>query len=74
MDSFFGGRVNETCLSYDVETDETIQYVDFTSLYPAVNKYNKYMVGHPQIIVRNFKPHLVSPSTFSVPMQCAHVV
>ena len=48
--------MNATCLSYDVEADETIQYVDFTFLYPAVNKYDKYMVGHPEIIVRNLKP------------------
>ena len=48
--------MNATCLSYDVEADETIQYVDFTFLYPAVNKYDKYMVGHSEIIVRNLKP------------------
>lgn len=26
-------------------------YQDFTSLYPAINKYGTYPIGHPQIIV-----------------------
>ena len=55
-DSFFGGRVNAATLHYKIKDGETIEYVDFTSLYPAVNKYDKYMVGHPQIILCNFNP------------------
>ena len=35
-------------------TDETIDYRDFTSLYPAVQKYDKFPVGHPKIITDNF--------------------
>ena len=31
-----------------------IKYVDFTSLYPYVNKYGRYPVGHPTIITENF--------------------
>ena len=33
----------------------TIWYVNFTSLYPFVVNYKKYMVGHPEIIVNDFK-------------------
>ena len=54
-DSFFGGRVNETRLHYKIKEGETIDYVDYTSLYPAVNKYDRYMMGHPIIILNNFK-------------------
>ena len=42
-DTYFGDSVNATCLSYDVKAGETIQYVDFTSLYPTVSKYDKYI-------------------------------
>jgi hypothetical protein len=55
-DSFFGGRTNATRLHYKIEEGEEIKYVDFTSLYPWVNKYSRYPVGHPEIIVDNFLP------------------
>ena len=55
-DSFFGGRTNALRLHYRVESDEEeIRYVDFTSLYPFVNKYKEYPIGHPEIITRDFK-------------------
>ena len=54
-DSFFGGRTNASKLYYKAGEGEKIHYVDFTSLYPYVNKYMKYPVGHPQIILKNFK-------------------
>lgn len=38
-DSFFGGRTNACKLYYGVNEGEKIRYVDFTSLYPYVNKY-----------------------------------
>ena len=41
---FSGWRVNAATLHYNIKEGETIEYVDFTSLYPAVNKYDKYMV------------------------------
>ncbi|XP_041361863.1 uncharacterized protein LOC121377830 [Gigantopelta aegis] len=37
-DSFFGGRTNASTLYYKVNDEEQIKYVDFTSLYPWVNK------------------------------------
>ena len=52
---FSGWRVNAATLPYKIKDNETIEYVDFTSLYPAVKKYDNYMVGHPQIILNNFK-------------------
>lgn len=48
-DAFFGGRTNASCLYYLCKDGEKIRYVDFTSLYPWVNKYGVYPVGHPQI-------------------------
>ena len=33
---------------------EKIMYVDVCSLYPWVNKYGKYHIGHPVIITENF--------------------
>jgi hypothetical protein len=61
-ESFFGGRTGATRLHYkaDIEAGEIIQYVDFTSLYPWVNKYGRYPVGHPEIIVDGFDPTLQS--------------
>lgn len=43
-ESFFGGRTNAIKLHYKVQEDETIQYYDFTSLYPWTNKYCRYPV------------------------------
>ena len=54
-DAFCGGRTNATRLHYVAGTDEKIKYVDFTSLYPYVNKYGRYPVGHPTIITENFR-------------------
>ena len=54
-DSFFGGRTNASQLYHRTEDDEKIKYVDFTSLYPWVNKYCQYPVGHPEIITKDFK-------------------
>ena len=54
-EAFTGGRTNATRLLYDCKANEKIKYVDFTSLYPWVNKYGIYPVGHPQVIVSNFK-------------------
>lgn len=50
--AFYGGRTNATCLYYRCPDDDTerIEYVDFTSLYPYINKYGEYPVGHPQVI------------------------
>ncbi|KAK2552521.1 hypothetical protein P5673_026364 [Acropora cervicornis] len=49
-DAFFGGRTNAYQLYRCVEGDERILYYDFKSLYPYVNKYCRYPIGHPHII------------------------
>lgn len=46
-DAFFGGRTNATKLLYNVKPGEKVKYVDFTSLYPYVNKYCFCPVDHP---------------------------
>ncbi|CAH0546857.1 unnamed protein product [Brassicogethes aeneus] len=49
-DSFYGGRTNVTKKYYKVsDENEQICYFDVCSLYPFINKYGKYPVGHPKI-------------------------
>ena len=50
-DAFFGGRTNAIKLHHVAAEDEQIRYIDICSLYPYVNKYCKYPIGHPEIIV-----------------------
>ncbi|GFT43966.1 uncharacterized protein TNCV_1822161 [Trichonephila clavipes] len=50
-DAFFGGRTNGIQLFYE----GCAKYIDFTSLYPWVNKYCEYPVGHPEIITKHFR-------------------
>ena len=49
-EALFGGRTGLSCCYTKVENGEVIDYVDYTSLYPWVNKYCVYPVGHPTII------------------------
>jgi hypothetical protein len=53
-DCLYGGRTNALRLHYKCKPDEQIKYFDITSLYPSVQKYKRYPVGHPRIIVDNF--------------------
>ena len=55
QESFFGGRTNASQLYYREKEDEKIEYVDFTSLYPCVIKTGQYPVGHPEVIMSDFK-------------------
>ena len=48
-DTFFGGRTNAIQLHHVVDDGEKICYLDFTSLYPYVNKNCFCPVGHPEI-------------------------
>lgn len=50
-DAFFGGHTNAAKLYHKCSETEKIQYVDFTSLYPFVNKNSRYPTGHPDIIM-----------------------
>ena len=50
QDAFFGGRINTYQLYRRVQASEKIYYYDFKSLYPFVNKYCHYPIGHPENI------------------------
>jgi hypothetical protein len=54
-DSFFGGRTEPIKLHHKCEGDEKINYYDITSLYPYVQSYRRYPIGHPIIILTDFK-------------------
>ena len=45
-DAFYGGRTNATKLQYTFKENECGRYVDFCSLNPTVQYYQKYPVGH----------------------------
>ena len=45
-DAFYGGRTSETKLLYNFKDNECGRYVDFCSLYPTVQYYQKYPIGH----------------------------
>lgn len=53
-EAFYGGRVNGIKLYHVCKPDEKIKYVDFTSLYPFVNRSKQYPIGHPKIIREDF--------------------
>ena len=46
-DAFYGGRTNATKLLYKFKDNECGRYVDFCSLYPTVQYYQKYPISHP---------------------------
>jgi len=47
--AFFGGRTEGFNLYHECSADEEVLYLDYTSLYPAVNKYGWYPIGHPKL-------------------------
>ena len=49
-DAFFGGRVNAVTLYSNTSDEEQIRYNGVMNLYPWVNKYSEYPIGHPEII------------------------
>ena len=59
-DAFYGDRVNAVKLLVKTEANPTtkIKYVDFTSLYPDINKNGVYPVGHPIIFTENIHPDI----------------
>ena len=54
-DAFFGARVNGFKLFHDAQEGETIQYTDYTSLYPFMQKVRPYPLGHAEVIRENFQ-------------------
>ncbi|XP_046393686.1 uncharacterized protein LOC124161413 [Ischnura elegans] len=59
-DGFYGGRTNAVKLYHRVNESEgeEIRYIDICSLYPFVNKYKPYPVGHPVVYVGDDCPPL----------------
>lgn len=55
-DAITGGRTEVFSYYYKVQDNEEIRYLDFTSLYPYVNKYVPYPIGHPTILKQNDIP------------------
>jgi hypothetical protein len=49
-DAFFGGRTECFKLKREVTGDEKIRYIDVVSLYPTVQYYDAYPLGHPKKI------------------------
>ena len=47
-DGFYGGRCNAMTLHASASASTKIKYVDFTSLYPYVNRYCHYPIHHPE--------------------------
>ena len=54
--AFFGGRTEAFQLHWTQKEEEKAKYIDVTSLYPSVQKYCKFPLGHPIRILENFKP------------------
>ena len=49
-DALAGGRTN----AFVIHHEGSMGYVDFTSLYPYIQKYGYFPLGHPEIITENF--------------------
>jgi DNA polymerase type B, organellar and viral len=62
-DSICGGRVEIFKAYYKCKSNEKIKYLDFTSLYPYVNKFGKYPIKHPEIIK---SPHCKNMNIFEI--------
>ena len=62
-DAFYSGRTNATKLLYNFKENECGRYVDFCSLYPTVQYYQKYPIGHPTKI---FNPTNYDKSSYSL--------
>ena len=52
-DALYGGRTEAFCLHKSVSSPFQIKYVDVVSLYPYVQKYGLYPLGHHIIITEN---------------------
>jgi len=50
-DAFMGGRTGVCKMYHKAKPGERILYKDVTSLYPYINKYGRYPVGIPKILL-----------------------
>ena len=62
-DAFFGGRTNTFKLWTKSSKKKKIKYIDVCSLYPTVQFYDWYPVGHPEKII---KPDYYSKKWFGI--------
>ncbi|XP_031346026.1 uncharacterized protein LOC116172836 [Photinus pyralis] len=69
-DGFFGGRTNAIKLYHKAEEGEEIRYLDVCSLYPYVNKYGKYPLGHPRVLVTPEELRSVNIDTIEGMVKC----
>ena len=46
-DAFYGERTNASKLLYNFKDNKCGRYINFCSLYPTIQCYQKYPVGHP---------------------------
>ena len=60
-DAFFGGRTDARKLYYKFDHGEKGKYVDICSLYPTVNFFDEYPLGHPTQIKKDFKDLKAKP-------------
>ena len=61
-DAFFGGRTNTIKLRAKADGIRTkIRYIDVCSLYPTVQFYDYYPVGHP---IKIYEPKQYNPSWY----------
>ena len=58
--SLKGGRTNNLKFFFKTDGQSELKYFDFTSLYPSVVKQEKYPMGHPRRLTRNFDNSLHS--------------
>lgn len=62
-DAFMGGRTGVCKLYHKAKDGEKIFYSDVTSLYPYINKYKKYPIGVPNILLG---PDLDNRNVFNI--------
>lgn len=65
-DALYGGRTSPACLTYDCKEGERIEYYDFTSLYPYVQKKYDYPIMHPSVYVGEACKDLKMENVFGI--------
>ena len=57
-ESYCGGRTENFHFLKDCSSDETVELVDFNSLYPSVLAKYAYPIGHPVVISKDFDDYI----------------
>lgn len=70
--AFYGGNVDTTVTSYECNERESIQYIDYVSLYPSVLRNEQFPVGgYESIIVGDEDCAKVDRKTFFGVIKCS---